>query len=115
MAPFWTCKHNSCQSVHIMKNSILLYLFSVSTVLVTPDFSMETIQAPLHLDGTQWFLPDQANENCCRMLPEWVFEASQTLVGALTQLFELTEEDLQLKVCDVFLQDDRTVQITIEQ
>ncbi len=49
------------------------------------------------------------------MLPEWMFEMSPTLVGAIAQLAELTEEDLHLKVQDVFLQDDRTVQITIEQ
>ena len=81
-----------------MKSYTLLYLFSVSMFLVKADLFMETTCTPLHLEGTQSFLPDQATENCCRMLPEWNFDMSPTLVGAIAQLSELPEEDLCLRV-----------------
>ncbi len=79
----WTCKHNSYQSVHDIKSYTLLYLFSVSAILVEADLLMETTHTPLHLDGTQCFLPDQATATCYRMLPEWNFDTSPTLVGAI--------------------------------
>ncbi len=60
-------------------------------------------------------MPNQATANCCRILPEWNFDTSPTLVGAIARLSELSEEDLRLRVRDVFLQDDRAVQVPIEQ
>ena len=69
---------------------------------VSLSFRLELTKTPLHLESTQQFLEDQALEKCKKLLPEREFHTAASLIGALATVFEISEEDLQLKIRDCF-------------
>ncbi len=83
-------------------------------MLVLIFFRMETTKTPLYLTSIQCFHVDQATKKCKHLLPERDFNAANTLVEALTQVFQCTEEHLRISVQDQMGVPIRNLQVTVE-
>ena len=84
-------------------------------MLVLIFLRMETTKTPLYLTSMQYFYVDQATEKCKCFLLERDFNAANTLVKVLTQVFQCTEEDLRISVQNQIGLLSRNLQMIIEQ
>lgn len=75
---------------------------------------MEITKTPLYLASMQCFHIDQATERCKHLLPERDFNATDTMVGTLSQIFCCIAEDLCISVHDQMSALDKGLQVAIE-
>ncbi len=92
-APSWKYKLSLLMSV------INMLLF---TLFLTAFCRMETTRILLHIESVQHFNLDSALSVTKRMLPDRCFETTPTMCEALAHVFNMSEGDLHLLVCDIF-------------